>query len=144
MFVVYIAAALTDAFDGIFARHAGKVRYGPEFDGLADVFFAVMTLVWIAFLLPDFFPQYWFPFLPAFVLTQGYLIIARIRQPELTLPHYEFGRFAVFLFNTLLPALIVVGAVSWFVHLVFAVSIAAKLQLIWYLHVRHQPETPTR
>ncbi len=131
---VYVLAALTDAFDGMFARHASQVERRPDFDGLADVFFAIVTLLWIQLLFPAFFVEYWFPYLPLLIATQGYLLLVRRLRPEIVLPHFEFGRFAVFLFNTLLPVLLVVGVVEWFVWLVFTVSIAAKLQLIWHVY----------
>jgi len=137
--MVYVAAAFTDAFDGIFARHATAADYGSELDGRADVFFAVMTLFWVLMIIPGFYEHYWFPYLPAFIVIQGYLIYARIIEPGLTLPHLEFGRFAVFLFHTMLPVLIIAGDVPWFVYLVFVTSIAAKLQLVRYVHARPQP-----
>ncbi len=130
---VYVAAALTDVFDGVYAQRATTAGYGADFDGRADVFFAVMTLIWILILIPNFYQVYWFPYLPAFVALQGYLIIARLREPVLVLPHLSFGRFAVGLFSTLLPVLIVFGDVPWFVTLVLLSSIAAKAQLAWYV-----------
>jgi phosphatidylglycerophosphate synthase len=132
---VYVVAAFTDAFDGMFARNGTTVRYGGELDGLADVFFAIMTLLWIFLLIPGFYQHYWFPYLPAFAIIQGFLFYARINEPGLTLPHLEFGRFSVFLFNTLLPVLIVAGG---FVYLVFTCSIAAKLQLVRHVAGRQQ------
>lgn len=132
-FGVYVVAAFTDAFDGMFARNASRARYGAELDGRADVFFAIMTLLWIYMLIPGFYQHYGLPYLPAFVLLQGFLIYARIDEPGLVLPHLEFGRFAVFLFHTLLPVLIVAGDVPWFVYLVLFTSIVAKLQLARYV-----------
>jgi phosphatidylglycerophosphate synthase len=136
---VYVVAAFTDAFDGMVARSATAAGYGADLDGLADVFFAIMTLIWIFVLIPGFYQEYWFPYIPAFVAVQGFLIHARVNEPGLSLPHLEFGRFAVFLFHTLLPVLIVAGNVPWFVYLVFACSIAAKLQLVRYVVGQQQP-----
>lgn len=138
VFAVYVAAALTDAFDGVYAQRATTAGYGADFDSRADVFFGVMTLIWILILIPNFYQVYWFPYLPAFVVLQGYLVLVRVREPGLILPHLNFGRFAVGLFHTLLPVLIVVGDVPWFVYLVLVSSIAAKAQLAWYVVVRQR------
>ena len=134
----YVVAAFTDAFDGIFARSATGTESSAELDGRADVLFAFMTLVWIYMLIPGFYQDYGLPYVPLLVLLQGYLIVARFNEPGLILPHLEFGRFAVFLFSTLLPVLIVAGDVPWFVHLAFVTSIAAKLQLVRYVLTRSQ------
>jgi hypothetical protein len=50
---------------------------------------------------------------------------------DLVVPHLEFGRKAMALFFLLLPVLIIWGDVSWFVHLVFIIGTASKIQLTW-------------
>jgi phosphatidylglycerophosphate synthase len=137
-FACYVAAAFTDAFDGIFARSATGTESSAELDGRADVLFAFMTLVWVYMLIPGFYQDYGIPYVPLLVVLQGYLIYARINDADLILPHLEFGRFAVFLFSTLLPVLIVAGDVAWFVHLAFVTAITAKLQLVRHILSRSQ------
>lgn len=131
---VYIAAALTDLFDGMFARRASPPAKDIDLDGLADLLLSVMTLVWLWWLIPDFFPKYWLPYLPVLVLLEAYMIAARMRYPDLRVPHLQFGRWAMALFFCLLPVLIVWGDVPWFVHLVFITGTASKLQLTWAIH----------
>lgn len=131
VFAIYIAAALTDLFDGLFARRAAPPATDADFDGLADLLFAVMTLLWLWLLIPGFFPKYGLPYFPLLVLLELYVISARIRYPQLTVPHLQSGRIAMTLFFLLLPVLIVRDDVPWFVHLVLIIGTAAKMQLGW-------------
>lgn len=128
---LYIAASLTDLLDGIFARRAAPPATDTDFDGLADLLFTVMTLLWLWLLIPGFFPKYWLPYLPVLVLLEIYMISARMRYADLNVPHLEFGRKAMALFCLLLPALIIWDDVPWFVHTVFIVGTASKIQLTW-------------
>ena len=59
-----------------------------------------------------------------------YLMPMRVRYPQLTTPHLQFGRFAMALFLFLLPVLIVWGNVPLFVHAVLIVGAASKVQLV--------------
>ncbi|MCH8250171.1 MAG: CDP-alcohol phosphatidyltransferase family protein [Proteobacteria bacterium] len=131
VFGLYIAASLTDLLDGIFARRGAPPATDIDFDGLADLLFMVMTLLWLWLLIPGFFPKYWLPYLPALVLLETYMISTRIRFPQLTVPHLESGRIAMALFCFLLPVLIIWNDIPWFVHLVFIVGTASKIQLTW-------------
>jgi phosphatidylglycerophosphate synthase len=128
VFGIYIAAALTDLFDGMIARRASPPKSDTDLDGLADLLFSAMTLLWLWLLVPYFFPQYW-GYFPALVLLELCLIPVRIRRPDLTVPHHQFGRFGMALFFFLLPALILWGDVSWFVHLVLLTGVVAKVHL---------------
>jgi phosphatidylglycerophosphate synthase len=130
---LYIAASLTDLLDGIFARRAGPPITDLDFDGLADLLFTVMTLLWLWLLIPGFFQKYWLPYLPVLVLLEIYMVSARIRFANLTVPHLEFGRKAMVLFYCLLPVLIVWGDVPWFIHTVFVIGTASKIQLTWVI-----------
>ena len=47
VFGLYIAGALTDLLDGWFARRAAAPKSDVDFDGLADIVFRAMTLLWI-------------------------------------------------------------------------------------------------
>lgn len=129
VFALYIAAAVTDLLDGMFARRAAPPKTDLDFDGLADLLFSVMTLLWLWMLIPNFFPKYWLPYLPLLVALEIYMISARVRYKKLVVPHPEFGRFGMALFCFLLPVLIVWGDVPWFVHLVFIVGTLGKIQL---------------
>jgi len=128
---IYIAAALTDLLDGMFARRATPAATNIDFDGIADLIFRAMALVWLWLLTPWFFPKYWLPYLPVLVLLEVYMLSVRIRKPKMVVPHFAFGRFAMALFFTLLPVLIIWGDVPWFVHLVLIVATASTLQLTW-------------
>lgn len=125
----YIAAALTDWFDGYFARRAAPPRSDVDLDGNADLLFTIMTLVWIWMLVPGFYQKYWLPYLPLLAAIQFYLWYAVLRWPGLRSPHFQFGRFGMMLFCVLLPALIVFGDQPWFVHAVLTVGTIGKLQL---------------
>lgn len=128
VFWFYIAAALTDLFDGYFARRGAPPASNTDLDGLADLLFSAMTLLWFWLLIPGFYGNYWFYF-PALVALELYMIPQRVRNPELVVPHLPFGRFAMALFMFLLPVLIVWGDVIWFGHLVLIVGTASKVQL---------------
>ncbi len=128
---VYIAASLTDLLDGIFARRAAPPKTDADFDGLADLLFTVMTLLWLWMLIPGFFQKYWLPYFPVLVLLEIYMISARMRYSELVVPHLEFGRKAMALFCFLLPVLIIWDDVPWFVHSVLVIGTASKIQLTW-------------
>ena len=128
---IYIAAALTDLLDGMFARRATPAATDVDFDGIADLIFRAMALVWLWLLAPWFFPKYWLPYLPVLVLLEVYMLSVRIRIPKMAVPHFAFGRFAMALFFTLLPVLIIWGDVPWFVHLVLIAATASTLQLTW-------------
>jgi len=128
---LYIAGALTDLFDGMFARRATPPRTNIDFDGLADLIFRAMTLLWLWLLVPWFFPKYWLPYFPVLVLLELYMISVRIRFPQTTVPHFQFGRFAMALFFVLLPVLIIWDDVTWFVHVVLIVATASTIQLTW-------------
>jgi len=146
VFALYIAAALTDLFDGIFARRASPPASDVDLDGLADLFLSVMTLLWLWLLIPGFFPKYWLPYLPVLVMLELYVISARIRYPDLHVPHLAYGRWAMALFFFLLPVLIVWHDVPWFVHLVFIAGTAGKIQLCWAVNdlVKQQPAGETK
>ncbi len=131
--VVYVAAALTDLLDGMFARRAAPPATNIDFDGLADLLLSAMTLLWLWMLIPGFFPRYWLPYIPLLVLLEIYMTSVRIRHPHMTIPHFEFGRYAMALFFFLLPVLIIWEDVSWFVHLVLIIGTASKIQLAWAL-----------
>lgn len=128
---LYIAAALTDLFDGIFARRAVPPRTDVDLDGIADVILSFATLLWFWLLIPGFVQKYWLPYLPIFVLLEIYLTVIRVRYHRFGIPHLQFGRFAMALFFFLLPVLIVWGDVPWFVHGVLIIGVASKLQLAW-------------
>ena len=133
VFAFYIAAALTDFFDGVFARRAAPPATDLDFDGLADLLFTIMTVLWLWLLFPGFLAKYWLPYIPLVVLLEIYTTSARIRYPHVTVPHLEFGRKSMALFFFLLPVLIVWGDVPWFVHLVLIVGTASKIQLTWVI-----------
>ena len=137
--MIYAAAALTDLLDGMFARRAAPPSSNIDFDGLADLIFSAMTLLWLWRLIPGFFPKYWLPYIPLLVLLEIYMISIRIRDPQTTIPHFAFGRYAMALFFFLLPVLIIWDDVSWFVHLVLIIGTASKMQLAWALARRTKP-----
>ena len=137
--VIYAAAALTDLLDGMFARRAAPPSSNIDFDGLADLIFSAMTLLWLWRLIPGFFPKYWLPYIPLLVLLEIYMISIRIRDPQTTIPHFAFGRYGMALFFFLLPVLIIWNDVSWFVHLVLIIGTASKMQLAWALARRTKP-----
>jgi hypothetical protein len=129
---LYMAAALTDWFDGFFGRRAAPPKSDADLDGNADILFSIMTLVWIWMLVPGFYQKYWFPYLPMLAMIQLYLWFAVIRLPALRSPHFQFGRFGMTVFCFLLPVLIVFGDQPWFVHAVFIIGTVGKLQLAWH------------
>jgi hypothetical protein len=133
VFGLYIAASLTDLFDGYFGRRATPPDYDIDLDGRADDLFAVMTLAWIWMLFPEFWPTYWLPWIPVLVTVQIYLWVEAIRRPALVIPHFEFGRKGMVYFCVLLPVLIAFGDYDWYVHSVFLWATAGKLQLVWYV-----------
>ncbi len=131
VFGVYIAAALTDLLDGMFARRAAPPKSDVDLDGIADVVLSFTTLLWFWLLMPEFVYRYWLPYLPIFVLLEAYLSYVRVRYRRYGVPHLRFGRWAMALFFSLLPVLIVWGDVPWFVHGVLIIGVASKLQLAW-------------
>jgi hypothetical protein len=82
-------------------------------------------------LIPGFVQSYWLPYLPIFVSLEIYMTMVRVRDLRFDVPHLPFGRFAMALFFSLLPVLIIWGDVPWFVHGVLIVGVASKLQLSW-------------
>jgi len=138
VFALYIAAALTDLFDGMFARRAAPPKNDTDLDGLADIVLSAFTLLWLWLLIPGFFQKYGLTYIPLLVILESYVISARIRFLWLTVPHLEFGRYAMALFFTLLPVLIVWGDVSWFVHGVLLIGMAAKVQQVGAVVIRVQ------
>ncbi len=137
VFVLYIAAAITDWFDGWFARRADPPKNNVDLDGLADLFFSFSTLLWFWLLIPGFVSKYWLPYLPIILALEVYMSYVRIWHKRYGVPHLPFGRFAMALFFLLLPVVIVWGDVSWFVHAVLIVAVASKLQLAWAFWSRH-------
>ena len=133
VFGLYIAGALTDFFDGWFARRAAPAKSNVDFDGIADIIFRVMTVVWIWLLVPGFIEKYWLPYVPILVALELYMIVLRARHRQLPVPHFPFGRFAMTLFFFLLPVLIVWGDVTWFVHAVLIIGTISNAQLAWAL-----------
>ena len=129
VFGSYVAAAATDGLDGWFARRAAPPGYDADLDGIADLVLSFSTLLWLWLLFPGFVSKYWLPYLPILVALEIYMSHVRIRHKRYGVPHLQFGRFAMALFFFLLPVLIVRGDVTWFVHGVLIVAVAAKLQL---------------
>ncbi|MDX1517275.1 MAG: CDP-alcohol phosphatidyltransferase family protein [Woeseiaceae bacterium] len=140
VFGVYVAAALTDWFDGWFARRGAPPRSEVDLDGIADLVFSFSTLIWFWLLIPGFISSYWLPYLPIFVLLEIYMTHVRMRHKRHGVPHLEFGRWAMALFLTLLPVLIVFGDVPWFVHTVLIIGVASKIQLAWAFWRRRATE----
>ena len=131
VFALYIAAALTDYFDGVFARRAAPPTTARDLDGLADLIFSFMTLLWFWLLIPGFVTQYWLPYVPILVALEIYMMNVRVRHQRYGIPHLQFGRFAMALFFFLLPVVVVWGDVPWVVHGVLIIAVASKLQLAW-------------
>ncbi len=131
VFGLYIAGALTDYFDGVFARRAAPPKSDIDFDGIADIVYRVMTVVWIWLLIPGFIEKYWLPYVPILVVLELYMIVLRTRNPQLVVPHFQFGRFAMALFFFLLPVLILWGDITWFVHAVLIIGTLSNAQLAW-------------
>lgn len=129
VFVLYIAAALTDYFDGVFARRAAPPKTAHDLDGIADLIVSFATLLWFWLLIPGFVSKYWLPYVPIFVVLEIYMTNIRIRHQRYGIPHLQFGRFAMALFFCLLPVVIVWGDVPWFIHGVLIIAVASKLQL---------------
>jgi len=129
VFAIYIAASLTDLFDGWFARRGAPPKSNVDLDGLADLLFQAMTLVLLWLMFPWFFPKYW-GYFPILIALELVIIPVRIRRPELTVPHLQFGRYAMAQFLFLVPILILWGDVAWVVHLVLITGMASKLQLV--------------
>lgn len=140
---LYIAAALTDLFDGIFARRAAPSASDADFDGIADIVFSIATLLWIWMLVPGFYEAYWFPYLPVLVAIEIHQLSYRMRWPGLHVPHFQFGRIVMAAFCFLLPVLIVFGDTPWFVHGIFILGTFSKLQLTRYLVTCEKPVRPT-
>ncbi len=129
VFGTYIAAALTDFFDGWFARRGTPPTTEKDLDGLADLLFTAMTVLWFWMLVPGFISKYWLPYLPLFLLLQAYIVPIRARHPQLGVPHLPIGRVTMAMFFSLLPVLLLWGDNTWFVHLVLATGTAATAQL---------------
>jgi len=136
VFGIYIAASLTDLFDGMFARRATPAATNFDLDGLADLLLSIMTLLWLWMLIPGVVAKYWLPYFPLLVLLEAYVTSVRMRYPQFTIPHLEFGRWAMALFFFLLPVMIVWGDVTWFVHLVLIIGTVGKMQLAWTIFRR--------
>lgn len=136
VFGLYVAAALTDLLDGWFARRGAPPKNDTDLDGIADLILSFSTLLWLWLLIPGFVSAYWLPYLPIFVLLEIYMTTVRVKHKRYAVPHLPFGRFAMALFFTLLPALIVWGDVPWFVHGVLIIGVASKLQLSWAFWTR--------
>lgn len=130
-FGLYIAATLTDLLDGWFARRGAPPRNDVDLDGIADLILSFSTLLWFWLLIPGFVSNYWLPYLPILVLLETYMTVIRVRHNRYAVPHLQFGRFAMALFFTLLPVLIIWGDMPWFVHAVLIIGVASKLQLTW-------------
>lgn len=128
---IYIATAITDWFDGWFARQATPPRNASDLDGIADLIFSFSTVLWFWLLVPGFLSKYWLPYLPVFIALELYMTHVRVRHKRYGVPHLQFGRFAMALFFSLLPVVLVWGDITWFVHGVLIVAVASKLQLAW-------------
>lgn len=137
---LYIAAALTDLLDGMFARRAAPPQTNTDFDGLADMLLSVMTLVWLWMLIPGFFSQYWLPYLPVLLLIEVFLITMRVVHSGIVVPHFQFGRYVMALFFFLLPVLIIFGDQPMFVHVALILGVASKLQLAWHFATCAKPD----
>jgi phosphatidylglycerophosphate synthase len=129
VFSLYVVAALTDLADGMFARRAAPPKTDVDLDGIADLVLSTATLLWLWLLIPGFIQGYWLPYLPILVVLEVYMTAIRVQHPNFEVPHLPFGRFAMALFFTLLPALIIWGDVPWFVHGVLIIGVASKLEL---------------
>jgi phosphatidylglycerophosphate synthase len=136
VFGLYIAGALTDLFDGWFARRAAPAKSDIDFDGIADIVFRVATVLWIWLLVPGFIEKYWLPYIPILVALELYMIVVRARNPDMTVPHFQFGRFSMALFFFLLPVLIAWGDITWFAHAVLIIGAASNAQLAWAMSNR--------
>jgi phosphatidylglycerophosphate synthase len=130
---LYAVAALTDLFDGMFARRAAPPKTDTDLDGNADVVFSIMTLVWLWMLVPGFLENYWLPYLPVLVAIQVYLSTAPLHHPGIEIPHLQFGRIMMAVFCFMLPVLLVWGDQPWFVHSIFILGTISKLQIAWYI-----------
>ena len=128
---IYIVAAITDWFDGWFARRATPPPNEKDLDGIADLLFSFSTILWFWLLVPGFLSKYWLPYVPIIVALELYMTHVRIRHKRYGVPHLQFGRFAMALFFFLLPVVLIWGDITWFVHGVLIVAVASKMQLAW-------------
>lgn len=128
---LYVAAALTDLLDGMFARRGAPATSDFDLDGVADRILSFATILWLWLLIPGFLQKYWLPYVPIFVVFEVYVNWIRLRHRRFGVPHLEFGRIAMALFFSVLPVSIIWGDVPWFVHSVLTVVIASELQLAW-------------
>ncbi len=128
---LYVAAALTDLLDGWFARRAAPPKNDTDLDGIADLLLSIATLFWLWLLIPGFVTRYWLPYLPIFLVLEAYMSWVRVWHQRYGVPHLQFGRFAMALFFTLLPVLVIWGDQPVFVHAVLLIGVAAKIQLSW-------------
>lgn len=144
VFGLYIVAALTDLFDGMFARRAAPPKTDVDLDGNADIVFSIMTLIWLWMLIPGFLEKYWLPYLPILLAIQIYVSSAPFRFPGIRVPHFEFGRFMMIVFCCMLPVLLIWGDQPWFVHSVFVLGTIGKLQLAWYVVTYDAPSPVLR
>jgi len=133
VFGLYIAAALTDLLDGMFARRAAPPKTDTDLDGNADLVFSIMTLVWLWMLVPGFLEKYWLPYLPVLVAIQVYVSIAPLRFPGIRVPHFQFGRVIMAAFCCVLPVLLLFGDQPWFVHSILILGTISKLQLAHFV-----------
>jgi phosphatidylglycerophosphate synthase len=133
VFGLYIVAALTDLFDGMFARRAAPPKTDTDLDGNADLFFSIMTLVWVWMLMPGILEKYWLPYLPILVAIQIFLTASPLRYRGIKIPHFQFGRIMMFAFCFMLPILLIWGDQPWFVHGIFILGTISKLQAVWYV-----------
>ena len=130
---LYVVAAITDFLDGRFARAASPPTTDLDLDGIADTILALFTLLWLWMLVPGFIEYYGLIYLPLLFAFEIYITSVRLRWPTLPIPHFEYGRFVMTVFFFLLPVVLVFGVWPPFVHMVFILGTAGKIQLVWHL-----------
>lgn len=128
---LYVAAALTDLLDGMFARRGAPPKSNFDLDGVADRILSFATILWLWLLVPGFLQKYWLPYLPVIVALEIYLNVIRIGYERFDIPHLPFGRIAMALFFTLLPVVLLFGDLPSFVHTVLIIVVVSELQLTW-------------
>jgi phosphatidylglycerophosphate synthase len=147
-FFCYIAAALTDLFDGLFARLLNqKTEIGKDLDAWGDVLFLLASAVFAWLLFPQYIKPAW-GFIGVFLMILGTsILISVIKHKDAILMHTALAKIGAwgvimvvmlsFFFNT---SIIMIIIMCWY-YVAFAEQILIFLTTPKGVEI--DPDTPT-
>jgi phosphatidylglycerophosphate synthase len=130
-----IIAGLTDAFDGLAARHLNMVtKFGSQFDSIADHILGLSAIVWLLMLEPQVYQDNKVLFLTAIILYPAGMLTGLIKFKRFANLHLYSGKlYGGLQIIFISQAFLFEGYARWLFLLMVVVFIFSRLETLFLL-----------